>query len=153
MIEQVPADFPSGVDPLEFWSHRGVPCAVGSVGSALYGLARLGVYRTGWTSDLLFRRACESGENVLTPQNLGNWVALAEPSHSGYWSSEVLSRLGATGSSDFAAWDVCGHTWEIEKIQADVNAFVDSALRDVPTQRGDAPSPSAAEGHPQGSPQ
>ena len=131
---RVPADFPRGVDLIELWTHAGVECAVGSVGSALYGLARVGAWKTGWTSQRVLSSAAAGQEQVFTPENLGDWVAFAEHSLSAYASPEVLSRMVTTGSSDLAAWDVCGHDWAIEKIQADVNEFVDTVVQPVPQQ-------------------
>jgi hypothetical protein len=119
---------PVGVEPLERWTHAGVECAVGSVGHALYGLARFRSLRAGWTCTQVDARE----DLVLSPENLGEWVAFAVPDISHYWSNEVASRFMNAASADLVGWDVCGHTWAIQWIQREVNELVDDCLRSRP---------------------
>jgi hypothetical protein len=128
MSEGMRTPLPVGIEPLERWTHAGVECAVGSVGHSIYGLARVRSLLSGWTSIQVDAR----GHPVLSPENLGEWTAFAVPDISHYWSNEVVSRFVNAASADLVAWDVCGHTWAIQRIQREVNELVDDCLRSRP---------------------
>lgn len=135
MTDEVRTVLPAGVDPVESWTYSGVDCAVGAVGRSLYGLARIRHFARGWASSVPSPTLAPDDREVLSVENLGDWVAFVAPRLSGFWSPEALSRMTTPASSEFVAWDVSGHTWAIHRLQAEVNEFVDAILRDVPHQR------------------
>jgi hypothetical protein len=135
MDDEVRASLPVGVDPLEAWIHAGVGCAVGAVGGTLFGLARIRRFAGGWAVSTPDPSLEPQDRDVLSPQNMGDWVAFPTSHLSAYWSPEVLSRVLTPSSSDLVGWDVAGHTWAIAHVRAEVDEFVDAILREVPSQR------------------
>lgn len=133
------AALPEGMAALDRWSYRGVDCAVGSVGQVLYGLARVGGLGRGWSSLVPSPALSTEERRTFAPENLGEWVVIPTESPSRYWSSASLSRFVTSASPDLVAWDMSGHTWAIQHVQCDVNAYVDRLLGPVPVQRAEIP--------------
>lgn len=119
------SDVPEGIAVVERWKHIGIDCAVGGVGGALYGLARL---RDNHHAPRGYATDRGSVAEAVRPDRLGRWLALDLGPVGRFWSQEVLARFVAAGSAELCAWDQGGWVWAVQRGVREVNAVVDAVV-------------------------